>query len=142
MTGTRDPDGATSCGVSGQPAKVPGKWAVLGFRDNPSGIRRFGRRGGWNYNNAGKGGNKGSDSEKQRREGQEKHHRIECGCEGKRRGRLRADAQEMMGLMGTRHRRSQAGEAQAEFGACVVYQGADIQWEVVTQARKSESRRH
>lgn len=66
----------------------------------------------------------------------------ECGCEGKRRGGLRADAQEMMGLTGTRHRCSQAGEVQAEFGACVVYQGADIQWEVVTQARKSESRRH
>ena len=29
-TGTRDPDGDTSCGVSGQPAKVPGKRELYG----------------------------------------------------------------------------------------------------------------
>lgn len=39
-----------------------------------------------------------------------------------------------MGPIGTRHRHSEAGP-------CVVDQRADVQWEVVTQARKSGTQR-
>lgn len=39
--------------------------------------------------------------------------------------------------METRQGHSEAGEAQAECEARVVYRGADVQWGVVTQAEKS-----
>lgn len=72
---------------------------------------------------------------------EEKHHRTERGCEVTEGGRTQGgDAREMTGTSEHRTQPFRGWGAHVGFGACVVYPGADVQWEVVTQTEKSGGR--